>query len=320
MTAQLSVLPIGSSRVATPEKVARWPVHDTGPAGVVFLRLPTGHEAIVVVVDVALGQAIGGVRMTLTIDATEVAGLARAMTLKNAVAGLPHGGAKAGLVADPGMDLAERERVIRAFARSIADLTDYIPGPDMGTDETAMAWIYDEIGRAVGLPAVLGGIPLDELGATGFGLAVCAEVLHEAGVVDLEGATVVIQGFGTVGRHAALALSARGARVIAASDSRGATYNKLGLDVDALAAFKRTAPVQEFPGGRPVPRDNLLGLECDLLVPAAQAGASPQRTPARSGQGSCFRARTYQRPPRPKRPSSAAGPSASRTSSPTPAV
>jgi glutamate dehydrogenase/leucine dehydrogenase len=90
----------------------------------------------------------------------------------------------------------------------------------MGTNETVMAWIYDEIGRAVGLPALLGGIPLDEIGATGFGVAVCAEALHTAGRLGLAGARTAIQGFGAVGGHAALQLAKRGARVVAVSDIR----------------------------------------------------------------------------------------------------
>lgn len=80
--------------------------------------------------------------------------------------------------------------MVRAFASAIRNFVDYIPGPDMGTDETVMAWIHDEIGRASGLPAILGGIPLDEVGAIGYGLAVCAEALAAAGWLDLAGARV----------------------------------------------------------------------------------------------------------------------------------
>jgi glutamate dehydrogenase (NAD(P)+) len=272
MTAQLSVVPAPMPETTLQERTARWPVDDLGPAQVIFFRLATGHDAVVVVDNVALGQAIGGVRMTPTVDAIEVARLARAMTLKNAVAGLPYGGAKAGLVADPGMEATERERVIRAFAAAIGDLVAYIPGPDMGTDETAMAWIYDEIGRAVGLPTVLGGIPLDQIGATGFGLGVCAGVLQDVGLVHLPDSTVVIQGFGAVGRQAAMALQGRGANVIAVSDIGGATYNREGLDIESLVHFKGSSSVAGFPGGRPVPRDDILRLDCDMLVPAAQAG------------------------------------------------
>jgi len=249
---------------------ASWAVDDLGPAMVAFLRPCAGVEAVVVIDNVALGPAIGGVRMRPEVTAGEVARLARAMTLKNALAGLPHGGGKAGIVA-PGLEPGDHERVMRAFARAIQDLTGYIPGPDMGTTETSMAYVRDEIGRAVGLPGVLGGIPLDELGATGFGLAVCADVLSEAKLLDLGGARVVIQGFGAVGRPAARLLAERGAAIIAVSDSQGAVGNPGGLDVAALAAHKRSAgTVAGFPGGTPVPPGDIIGLDCELFIPAAQ--------------------------------------------------
>ena len=249
---------------------ASWASDELGPALVAFLRPCAGVEAVVVVDNVALGPAIGGVRMRPDVTPGEVARLARAMTVKNALAGLPHGGGKAGITA-PGLAAADHERVMRAFARAIQKLTDYIPGPDMGTSETSMAYVRDEIGRAVGLPAVLGGVPLDELGATGFGLAVCADVLSEAKVLDPGGARVVIQGFGAVGWHSARLLAERGATIIAVSDSRGATWNPGGLDIAALRAHKVAAgPVAEFSGGTAVPRDDIIGLDCELLVPAAQ--------------------------------------------------
>jgi len=249
---------------------ASWAADELGPAKVVFLRLSPGVDAVVVIDNVALGPAIGGVRMRSDVGAGEVARLARAMTMKNAVAGLPHGGGKAGIAAPPDMAPAEHERVMRAFAKAMEQLSDYIPGPDMGTSETSMGYVHDEIGRAVGLPAVLGGIPLDELGATGFGLAVCAQVLSEAKVAELAGARVVIQGFGAVGSHAARALAERGATVIAVSDIRGAIWNPDGLDVAALTAHKADGPVAGFAGGTSVPRDDILGLDCEILVLAAQ--------------------------------------------------
>ncbi len=252
------------------EVAASWAGDELGPAKVVFLRPCPGVDAVVVIDNVALGPAIGGVRVRADVGAGEVARLARAMTVKNAVAGLPHGGGKAGIAALPSVAPAGHEQVMRAFARAIGQLTDYIPGPDMGTSETSMAYVHDEIGRAVGLPAVLGGIPLDELGATGFGLAVCAQVLSEAKVLELAGARVVIQGFGAVGSHAARALAERGATIIAVSDSKGATWNPGGLDVAALAAHKATGPVAAFTGGSSMPRDDILGLDCEILVPAAQ--------------------------------------------------
>jgi len=267
----------GQAAAKPAEASAYWPVGEMGPDKVLFVRLPENCQAIVVVDNVALGPAIGGVRLTSSVDAAEVARLARAMTIKNAVAGLPHGGAKSGIRVPQALDAATRERVLRAFAAAIRGLTEYIPGPDMGTGETDMAWVRDEIGRAVGLPAVLGGIPLDELGATGYGLAVCAETLQEAGLLELRGARVVVQGFGAVGRHAALRLAERGAVVVGVSDSLGATYDPGGLAVDALALFKRDHPVAGFPGGTGVPRDDLLALECDVFVPAAQPDVITKR-------------------------------------------
>lgn len=250
---------------------AGWLADDLGPAKVVFLRPMEGVEAVVVVDNVAMGTAIGGVRMRQDVSAAEVARLARAMTLKNAVAGLPHGGGKSGIVAPPDLTPEDHERLIRAFARSIECLTDYIPGPDMGTTETSMAYVHDEIGRGIGLPSVLGGIPLDELGATGFGLGVCAQVLSEAKIVELAGARVVIQGFGAVGTSAASALAKHGAMVIAVSDISGAVWNPAGLDVLALQAHRRASgSVSGFAGGSTVPRDDILGYSCEFLIPAAQ--------------------------------------------------
>jgi glutamate dehydrogenase (NAD(P)+) len=252
------------------EAAARWAVDELGPAKVLFLRLD-GVSAVVVVDNVTLGPAIGGVRMRADVTAAEVARLARAMTVKNAVAGLPHGGGKSGIAAPPGLAPAAHERLMRAFARGIEQLTDYIPGPDMGTTETSMGYVYDEIGRAVGLPGVFGGVPLDELGATGFGIGVCAQVLSDAGLARLAGDRVIIQGFGAVGSSAATALAGRDAAVIAVSDIWGATWNPDGLDVAALVAHKRAGGrVAAFPGGRPVPRDDILGFDCEILIPAAQ--------------------------------------------------
>ena len=252
------------------EVQAGWVADDLGPALVTFVRPCAGVQAVVVVDNVALGPAIGGVRMRPGVTAGEVARLARAMTVKNALAGLPHGGGKAGIVA-PGRPPADHERVMRAFARAIERLTEYIPGPDMGTTETSMAYVHDEIGRAVGLPRVLGGVPLDELGATGFGLAVCADVLAEARLLDLGGARVIIQGFGSVGGHAARLLAERGATIIAASDIDGATWNADGLDAAALSMHKQTSgSVAGFPGGTQVPRDDIIGFDCELFIPAAQ--------------------------------------------------
>ncbi|MDI6890900.1 MAG: Glu/Leu/Phe/Val dehydrogenase dimerization domain-containing protein [Thermodesulfovibrionales bacterium] len=166
---------------------------ELGPSKVIHLySKKTQLRAIVVVDNTALGPAIGGVRVSPFVSTEEVLRLARTMTLKNSIAGIPHGGGKAAIIADSkGL---EKEHYFRVFAKLIKDLQEYIPGPDMGSDEEAMAWIYDEIGRACGLPEELGGLPLDKLGATGFGLSECAEVACPYAGIDLKGARVAVQG------------------------------------------------------------------------------------------------------------------------------
>jgi len=243
---------------------------DLGPEKVVHVYEPqSGLRAIVVVDNTACGPAIGGVRLAADVSVEEVFRLARAMTLKNAAAGLPHGGGKAGIVADP--HTPDKPRLVRAFGRAIREIADYIPGPDMGTDEACMAWLFDEIGRAVGLPRVLGGIPLDEIGATGYGLACCADVAARFCDLRLKGATVAIEGFGNVGRHAARFLGELGSTLVAASDSRGAVYDPEGIDVAQLIAIKQeSGTVTAYPRGCKLPVAELLTVPCDILVPAAR--------------------------------------------------
>ncbi|MCE7979997.1 MAG: Glu/Leu/Phe/Val dehydrogenase [Caldilinea sp. CFX5] len=245
---------------------------ELGPAKILLLQEQAiGLAAIVVVDNTACGPAIGGVRMAPDVTVEEVFRLARAMSFKNAAAGLAHGGGKAGIIADPTCEPAQKERLVRTFARLIGNLTDYIPGPDMGTNEVCMAWVKDEIGRAVGLPRVIGGIPLDEIGATGLGLAVAAEVAAPAIGLDLREARVAIQGFGAVGQHAARFLCERGARLVAASDSRSAIYHPEELDVNALIRHKQGGwPVGDFAEGTPLERDALVGVACDIWIPAAR--------------------------------------------------
>jgi glutamate dehydrogenase/leucine dehydrogenase len=160
---------------------------------------------------------------------------------------------------------------MRAFARAIADLRGYVPGPDMGTDERCMAWMKDEIGRAVGLPTEIGGIPLDEIGATGFGLAAAVEVARQRLEMPVEGARVVVQGFGSVGRHAARYLAQRGAVLVAASDSAGAVHDPQGLDVEALVRLKAAGGhLADHPHGWHLDRDAVLGIPCEIWIPAAR--------------------------------------------------
>ncbi len=243
-----------------------------GPEKVVHIsNAAAGLQAIVVIDNTAAGPSVGGVRMAPDVTLEECARLARAMTRKNAAAGLPHGGGKSVIFADPAKPVPEKERLIRAFARAIVQLTDYVPGPDMGTNETCMAWIRNEIGRAVGLPRVVGGIPLDEIGATGFGVAVAAEVAEPFSGIALDGAWIAIQGYGAVGRHAARCLAQKGARIVAVADSCGTAICMDGFDLSRLDALKADGKsVTEYPGARLADRDAVITAQCDILVPAAR--------------------------------------------------
>lgn len=245
---------------------------ELGPLKLVHVWRPAvGLKAVVAIDNIACGPAIGGVRMAPDVSTEEAFRLARAMTLKNAAAGLPHGGGKSVIFGDPKMPRAAKERLIRAFASAIADLVDYIPGPDMGTDELAMGWIKDESGRAVGLPREIGGIPLDEIGATGLGLAAAIEVAAEHIVLPLKGARVAIQGFGSVGKHAARLLAGMGARIVGASDTQGTIADDNGLDVAALTALKEHGqPLCDHPQGRKLGRDAIIDIPCDIWIPAAR--------------------------------------------------
>ncbi len=246
--------------------------NDLGPLKVVYISLPImGLKAVVAVDNIACGQAIGGVRMAPDVTAEEACRLARAMTLKNAAAALPHGGGKAVIFADPKMPAQQKEQLIRAFAGAIASLTEYVPGPDMGTDELAMGWVHDEIQRAVGLPRELGGIPLDEIGATGFGLAAAVEVACNTIRLDLKGARLAVQGFGAVGKHTARFLSKKGCVLVACSDSSGTVSSPNGLDVSALISLKNTGkPVTDFACGDKAGTEAIIDVPCDIWIPAAR--------------------------------------------------
>ena len=241
-----------------------------GPEKIVYIYEPRcGLKGVVVIDNISAGPGIGGIRMAPDVTTDEVFRLARAMTWKNSLAGIPHGGAKSAILADPSKP--NKETLIRQFARAIENLEGYIPGPDMGTDEVAMAWVRDEIGRSVGLSKVLGGIPLDQIGATGFGLAICAEVTQEFADVDLKGARVVVQGFGNVGSHAARYLQERGAVLVAASDLDGTVWDEDGIDVEKLYEVKqRTGRVTDYESGAKGDIDDWLRIPCEFFVPAAR--------------------------------------------------
>lgn len=247
-------------------------IDELGPEKVMQLHDPdTGLQAVLVVDNVACGPSIGGARMAADVTIRECMRLARAMTFKNAMAGLPHGGGKSVIVADPAMPLADKEQLMRSFAYAVKDVQDYITGPDMGTNEHLMACVRDVNGRAVGLPRELGGIPLDEIGATGFGLTVALEMAQQYADFTLDGARIVVQGFGSVGQHAARFLAERGAKLVGVSDSRGARVAPEGFDVEALGAWKAAgSSVADFDQGEPLAAEDLVAVNCDVWIPAAR--------------------------------------------------
>ena len=249
---------------------------DLGPTKIIQVHVPAiGLAGVLVVDNVAAGPAIGGMRMAPDVTTQECVRLARAMTLKNAAAGLAHGGAKSVIRADPKMPAADKERLVRGMACALADIREYIFGPDMGTDETCMAWVRDELrhvgGRAVGLPRELGGIPLDQVGATGWGLAHAAEVAAKHAGIALAGARVVVQGYGAVGRHAARFLAGKGAVLVGAADTGGTLHDPAGIDLAALDRLKDSGrSVIDYPRGTKLEREAVVDLECEIWIPAAR--------------------------------------------------
>jgi glutamate dehydrogenase (NAD(P)+) len=243
-----------------------------GPSRIIHIHRPFANlKAITVIDNTACGVALGGVRMAPDVSVEECFRLARAMTWKNAAAGLPHGGGKSVIFGDPRMPIGQKETVLRAFATAIRDISDYVPGPDMGTDELCMGWIKDETGRALGLPSAIGGIPLDEIGATGFGLTASIDVAAGFIGLALKGARIVVQGFGAVGKHAARFLAARGAILVGASDTGGTVADPDGLDVAALVALKNAGQtLREHPRGHKLSADAVIDIPCDIWIPAAR--------------------------------------------------
>jgi glutamate dehydrogenase (NAD(P)+) len=245
---------------------------ELGPLKVIHVHEPSiSLKGVLVVDNVAKGPSIGGVRMAADVTTEECARLARAMTFKNAAAGLPHGGGKAVLVGDPKMPKQQKETLIRGLACALREVEQYIFAPDMGTDEECMAWIKDEIDRVVALPREVGGIPLDEIGATGWGLSHVVDVAQDFCQLKTEGATFAVQGFGAVGKHVTNFLSQNGAIPIAVSDSTGTIYNPDGLDVKKLMTLKdKGKSVTDYPDGEKRERDAIIDIECDIWIPAAR--------------------------------------------------
>jgi glutamate dehydrogenase (NAD(P)+) len=243
-----------------------------GPAKITCIHEPSvGLKGVLVIDNTAMGPSIGGLRIAPDVSVGECFRLARAMTFKNAVAELPHGGGKMVIYGDPKMPKQQKALIVRAAAASLRNQEAYIFGPDMGTNEECMAWVRDENGRSVGLPREFGGIPLDEIGATGWGLLHATEVAMRYQNFDLKNARVVIQGFGSVGKHAASFLSGQGATIIAANDSRGTIYNSDGLSICALFALKAEGrSITEYNDCKQLERDAIIDIECDIWIPAAR--------------------------------------------------
>jgi len=233
--------------------------------------------------NIARGPAKGGIRFHPNVTLDEVKALASWMTWKCATVGIPYGGGKGGVVCDPkSMSKGELERLTRRYAFEIAPIIGPdrdIPAPDVYTDEQTMAWIMDtlsmvhghtELGVVTGKPVALGGSQgRGEATARG-----CLYAVREACRVrglSLRDARVAIHGFGNAGANFARLVSAEdGARVVAIADSRAGVYNAHGIGVQAALRHKaETGTVEGLANATPVPRDEVLEVDCDILLPAA---------------------------------------------------
>ena len=246
-----------------------------------------GLKGILVVDNTSLGPGKGGIRMTPTVDVPEVFRLARTMTWKNALAELPFGGAKAAIKA-PLEDIKNRDRkkaLIQAFSKSLKPLVPkmYIAGPDVNTGEQEMQWFFEANGdwractgkpanvcmKLFGKPGEKCGIP-HEFGSTGFGVAHATVVAAEHSGMDINGATVAIEGFGNVGTFASHHLSKFGAEIVAVSDSKGVISNQEGLDVEKLFEVKeKTGSVVNYKPGKVLSNKEIFELPVDVLIPSA---------------------------------------------------
>ena len=229
------------------------------------------------------GPYKGGVRYHSSADINEVRALAFWMTMKCAVAGIPMGGGKGGITVDPReLSSGELERLTRGFVRKLEPLlgpTRDVPGPDVGTNATIMGLIADEYSKLVGkpTPAVATGKPLEQGGSEGRatatgagGMYVLMALLPRLTKKQPEEMTVAIQGFGNVGSFLARYLAAEGFTIVGISDSRGGIYVEGGLDVSAVEKYKKEkGSLQGFPGASGIRNEELLELECDIIVPAA---------------------------------------------------
>ena len=230
----------------------------------------------------ARGPAKGGIRFHPDLTAEHVSDLAFLMTLKCAVVNIPFGGAKGGVIVNPGeLSRGELEAVTRAYIRAIADMIGPfkdIPAPDVYTDEQIMVWILDEYERirrehvpavVTGKPIELGGSKARKYSTSLGGIYVLEEVLKKMGTKNTD-VRIAIQGFGNVGENAARILYERGYRVVAVSDSKGGIFNEEGLDIlEVIKHKKATRKITGFTGAKDINNKQLLMCDCDVLIPAA---------------------------------------------------
>ncbi|HWO88097.1 MAG TPA: Glu/Leu/Phe/Val dehydrogenase [Gemmatimonadales bacterium] len=239
----------------------------------------TGYR---VLYNTSRGPGKGGIRFDLNVTLDEVKALAAWMAWKCAVVNIPFGGAKGGVVCDPlSMSVGELERLTRRYTAGIIETLgpdSDVPAPDVNTNERVMAWVMDtySMHKRHTVTAVVTGKPIEMGGslgrreATGRGcMIVTRQALLHLGR-PLKGATVAVQGFGNVGSVSAELLQREGAKIIAVSDVKGGILNRKGLDVADVLAWRSTHRyLQGYPKAEPITNDDLLELECDVLLPAA---------------------------------------------------
>ena len=256
-----------------------------GPEYVIEVYDPKiGMEGFLVIDNTTLGLGKGGIRMTPNVTKEEVFRLARVMTWKNSLAGIPFGGAKAGIIWPGGSDELKGE-FIKSFTRAIKPFVPkkYIPGPDVNTTEKEMRLIAEEIGNwkgATGKPSdycyknprtgkKMCGLP-HELGSTGFGVAHSAIVTAEVAGFDIKKMSVAIDGFGNVGEFAFRHLQEMGAKIVAVAGSRGGIYDKKGLDLNILLNLKsQNKALTEYPTGKKITHSEIFELPVDIIIPAS---------------------------------------------------